>query len=77
MPWAELMMIGLGVLQVPARDFWAMSLRELEAAAGGLIGPLAAPPPLARADLQDLMARFPDAELNQEEAFKWPRSLTD
>ncbi|MFV2093454.1 MAG: phage tail assembly chaperone [Hyphomicrobiales bacterium] len=77
MPWAELMMIGLGVLRLAPPDFWAMTLPELEAAAGGLHGPLAPAAPLVRADLRDLMARFPDAELTQEEAFKWPRSLTD
>ena len=69
MPWAELMMVGLGMLRVAPRDFWAMTLPEIEAASRGLFGAgLVAP--LARTDLADLMARFPDTNSKHEEAFK-------
>jgi uncharacterized phage protein (TIGR02216 family) len=54
-PWAELMSLGLGRLRLSPEAFWSMSPRELFAAAGvRLHGPM------ARAALNDLMARFPD-----------------
>ncbi|CAN5209193.1 hypothetical protein BH10PSE7_BH10PSE7_03700 [soil metagenome] len=52
-PWAELMHLGLGRLRLSPRDFWAMTLRELHAALG-------VRQPLRRAELDDLMRRFPD-----------------
>ncbi|MHA1523451.1 MAG: rcc01693 family protein [Alphaproteobacteria bacterium] len=64
MPWPALMMVGLGVLRMSPQNFWAMTLRELEAAAGGLFGqPVSTT--LARADLANLMARFPDTEFEE------------
>jgi len=52
---------GLGVLRLSPADFWAMTPRELQAAARGLAGPppMAAP---ARATLNELMQRFPDEQ---------------
>lgn len=50
--------LGLGVLRLPPEAFWRMTPRELACAARGL-APRAAPA-LGRADLAELMARFPD-----------------
>jgi len=50
---------GLGVLRLGPTEFWAMSPREIEAAARGLAGPSPASAP-RRATLEALMKRFPD-----------------
>ncbi len=56
--WDGLMRLGLGVLRLPPEAFWAMTPRELAAAASAFG---AAPPsPMGRADLDALRARFPD-----------------
>jgi len=52
------MRLGLGVLRLAPRDFWAMTPRELAAAATALAPPPPAPP--SRAALDALMRRFPD-----------------
>lgn len=57
-PWRALMGFGLGRLRLPSGAFWAMTPRELLAAADGLGLRAAAPPP--RASLEALMRRFPD-----------------
>jgi len=57
-PWREAMTLGLGRLRLPPRDFWAMTPRELAAAAEGAFG--RAERPLARHTMDDLMARYPD-----------------
>jgi uncharacterized phage protein (TIGR02216 family) len=49
------MHLGLGVLRLSPRDFWSATPREIAAA---VATERAAPP--ARADLLDLMNRFPD-----------------
>lgn len=54
-PWSRLMQQGLGVLRLSPRDFWAATPREIAAAFGS--APEAAP---ARAELEQLMQRFPD-----------------
>jgi uncharacterized phage protein (TIGR02216 family) len=54
-PWAELMGLGLGDLRLAPEAFWAMSPRELFAAAGVRLSR-----PMGREALDDLMARFPD-----------------
>ena len=54
-PWAELMALGLGDLRLAPEAFWAMSPRELFAAAGVRLSS-----PMGREALKDLMARFPD-----------------
>ncbi len=58
-PWVEAMAIGLGVLRLSPRDFWAMTPIELGRAINGLTGgtPMR---PMTRAGLQALIARFPD-----------------
>lgn len=57
------MATGLGLLGIPARDFWAMTPREYAAAVRGRLGPLVPDSRLARGDLDALMRRFPDASL--------------
>lgn len=60
MPWSRWLSFALGVLRWPPDVVWRATPRELALAARALFGaPIAAP--LARADLADLMARFPDA----------------
>ena len=54
-PWAELMSLGLGQLRLAPDAFWAMSPRELFAAAGVRLAS-----PMKREVLDDLIARFPD-----------------
>lgn len=56
------MAAGLGRLRLPPAHFWAMTPRELAAALCGGLGLSAGQPPLARADLTRLMARFPDRD---------------
>lgn len=53
-PWGQFMRLGMGVLRLPPRDFWAATPREIAAALG---------PPragLGRDDLLTLMQTFPD-----------------
>lgn len=57
LPWRALMRLGLGVLRLSPTEFWAMTPVELAAAAG--LG--AAPDRLTPADLDALLARYPDA----------------
>jgi uncharacterized phage protein (TIGR02216 family) len=57
-PWSRAMAIGLGALRLPPAQFWAMTPREFAAALEGRYG--TSTPPLARADLNELLARFPD-----------------
>jgi uncharacterized phage protein (TIGR02216 family) len=55
------MAIGLGLLRLAPRDFWAMSLPELQAAMAGLAGEISPrPKPPSRRELENLMACFPD-----------------
>ncbi len=58
------MAFGLGALRLAPRQFWAMTPRELAAAAraGGAGGP--APP--SRGDMHALMARYPDQEMDDD-----------
>jgi uncharacterized phage protein (TIGR02216 family) len=60
--WAELMRLGLGTLRLAPEQFWAMTPVELQRALEGA-GILAAGTDgrwIGRADLDALMARFPD-----------------
>lgn len=53
-PWARIMHLGLGLLQLPPEQFWRATLRELAAAL---------PPPqqsFDRSALDRLMTEFPD-----------------
>jgi uncharacterized phage protein (TIGR02216 family) len=52
------MAFGLGRLRLAPRDFWAMTPRELAAAAEGTGGPRLTPP--ERTTLDALMQRYPD-----------------
>ncbi|HTO30830.1 MAG TPA: rcc01693 family protein [Pararhizobium sp.] len=58
-PWGPVMHAGLCLLRLPARDFWMMTPREMQAAMGGL-RPRAAGP--GRRGLEALMRAFPDGE---------------
>lgn len=58
-PWRRAMELGLGQLGLAPQAFWAMTPRELAAAAGAL-GLAAAP--ISRGELADLISRFPDKE---------------
>jgi uncharacterized phage protein (TIGR02216 family) len=53
-PWARLMHLGLGVLQLSPKEFWAATPRETAAASGGPA------PQLLRPNFEDLMKRYPD-----------------
>jgi len=53
-PWARLMHLGLGVLRLSPKEFWAATPREIAAAFGGPA------PPLPRASFEELMKRYPD-----------------
>lgn len=54
------MAFGLGVLRLSSREFWAMTLPELSAAARGALGLEPGGAPFDRDVLAGLMARFPD-----------------
>jgi uncharacterized phage protein (TIGR02216 family) len=57
-PWAELMHLGLGTLQLSPAEFWRSSPRELMAACGSPPAPHTAK--LLRQNLNDMMKRYPD-----------------
>jgi uncharacterized phage protein (TIGR02216 family) len=57
-PWRRAMACGLGRLGLSSADFWALTPRELAAAAEGAFG--AAVLPTDRETLSRLMNRFPD-----------------
>ena len=61
---------GLGVLRLSPRDFWATTPRELAAALGAFLPRNSAAP--ERADLGELMRRFPDGAAGQPPT---PRTL--
>jgi uncharacterized phage protein (TIGR02216 family) len=54
-PWADYMRLGLGVLRLSPREFWAATPREIAAAFSG-----ARREAMGRAGLAALMQRFPD-----------------
>ena len=57
-PFRAAMAFGLGQLKLSPRDFWAMTPRELAAAAEGMLGRVTEP--IERAALAELMNRYPD-----------------
>lgn len=57
-PWDDVIHVGLGLLRLSPRDFWAMTPVEFAAAAGLSRRASALPP--TRADLSMLMNEFPD-----------------
>jgi uncharacterized phage protein (TIGR02216 family) len=54
-PWARIMQIGMGVLQIPPQQFWKTTLREITAASG-----LAQSHEMTRGALERLMQQWPD-----------------
>jgi uncharacterized phage protein (TIGR02216 family) len=66
-PWRRAMAIGFGRLRLSSAEFWAMTPRELAAAVEGLNGTGTTGPP-ARADLETLIARYPDEEAWQRKS---------
>lgn len=58
-PWGRAMQIGMGILRLAPREFWAMTLPELSAAATGA-GLGHAPETMTRETLDALRAAFPD-----------------
>jgi len=58
-PWRQAMAFGFGRLALSSAAFWALTPRELAAAIEGTIGSFA--PPLDRATLEQLIARYPDS----------------
>lgn len=55
------MALALGRLRITPRDFWALTMPELEALLRGALGQGAHPAsPLDHSVLADLLARFPD-----------------
>jgi uncharacterized phage protein (TIGR02216 family) len=57
-PWQQAMGFGFGVLRLAPDAFWRMTPRELAQAVQAIRGPATAP--LARGELDELLARFPD-----------------
>ncbi len=53
-PWDHLMHLGLGVLRLSPKEFWAATPREIAAAFGGPT------PQLPRLNFEELMKRYPD-----------------
>ncbi len=62
--WPELMRLGLGALRLAPDQFWAMTPVELQRAleGAGILATGADGRWIGRADLDALMARFPDGE---------------
>ena len=54
------MIAGLGHLGLSPKDFWRLTLRELDAALRGHYGLGPATSPLSRTSLHTLMRDFPD-----------------
>ncbi len=54
------MAAGFGLLGLSPQAFWAMTMKELEAAVRGRLGLQSHHGALSRADLADLQRRFPD-----------------
>lgn len=52
--------LGLGIMAMPPKVFWAMTVREFEAAVRGRLGAGGSASPLDRPGLERLMARYPD-----------------
>jgi uncharacterized phage protein (TIGR02216 family) len=59
-PWEQAMRLGLGLLRLSPKEFWAMTPREFACAARALFpAPDGAPD---RSAFEALMRRFPDRE---------------
>ncbi len=53
-PWARMMWLGLGVLRLSPKEFWAATPREIAAAFA------TADAPMTRGSFDELMKKFPD-----------------
>ena len=62
-PWEEAMQFGFGVLHLSPDAFWCMTPRELAHAIRAVHGRV--PAPIERADLAQLMRRFPDTNTRE------------
>jgi uncharacterized phage protein (TIGR02216 family) len=60
LPWPELMAFGLGHLRLSSKEFWGMSLRELDAAIEGRLGKSTTYTSVTRNQLAELMRKHPD-----------------
>ncbi len=56
------MAFGLGHLRLAPHAFWSLSMRELDAIAGGMFGPNHSADQLKRTELDALLERFPDQQ---------------
>jgi uncharacterized phage protein (TIGR02216 family) len=59
------MSLGLGALKLTPTTFWAMTPREFDAALEGHFGRRRRGGALARADLEALIAAFPDMPIEE------------
>ena len=63
-PWRHYMSVAFGMLHLAPRDFWAMTPVEfwaaLDAYCEALAGEGAVAGPPSRAEVEELMVRFPD-----------------
>lgn len=62
MDWTGLMRLGLQGLRLTPDAFWALSPIELLV----MLGAAGGTPPVTRARLEDLVARFPDEPIDME-----------
>lgn len=60
LPWPELMAFGLGHLRLSSKEFWCLSLRELDAAIEGHLGKSKSNASVTRNQLVELMREHPD-----------------
>ena len=66
-PFADAMMFGFGILKLSSRDFWAMTPREIRAAASAF-HKNAKGRDFTREHLTKLMRDFPDTKTDQSDA---------
>ena len=60
--WPNLMQFGFGVLRLSSKDFWALTLLELDAAAATAASSGNLQRAMSRSELNDLMRAHPDRE---------------
>ncbi|MBW6421266.1 phage tail assembly chaperone [Rhizobium sp. XQZ8] len=68
-PWDTALHVGLHLLRLSIRDFWALTPREFNAATGGL---KPRPSGLERVGLEALMRAFPDGGVRLPHADRSP-----
>ncbi len=57
-PWNQIMQFGLGTLKLAPRDFWSLSVLELNAALRAYQWEADSRP--SRRDIEQMMERYPD-----------------